>query len=356
MSLGGFGDSTLAAPLHNALRLRFPDAHISAITMWKSSAVFLSHLGIFDEVISHNFLQSSLGKSLGVVWKLRRQKFDLSILTFPSNRVHYNILARMIGARYRLGHNYLKGNFFTYCRFLLTHRVTQTRRIHCIEENAKLAEVLGIKCEIPEVNAGNLGMDQTPWAEEYLLGKEKPFIGIHPGCSPLKNHTRRRWPAEKYATLAQELIQNRLGTPLIFLGPDEQDLKQTFQQIAPDAIIVPLQGIERITALIRNCDIMVCNDSSLGHLAVACKIPVVSIFGPVNPDYTRPRGVPHRIVSLNLPCSPCFDYSKHPLQCRENKNFVCVTEIKVSEVLGACVSLLDEVRSKETICHEHIYA
>lgn len=347
ISLGGFGDTIMATPLCISLRQRYPAINLTALTMWESSAAVLRQLSVFDKVVAHNFLKAPLKDSLRLTWHFRRKRFDLSILIYPSNRAHYNILSKFINAQYRLGHNYRLGNPIAYCRFLLTNRVQQGQNVHCVMENMKLARVLGIYCDRPQMNIGTLGMDQDAWAEKFLQAKPAPYFGIHPGCSPIKNHTKRRWPADKFAVLASQLIEKTNGTPLIFLGPDDIDLKDTIASVAPHATIVHT-SIQRVAALIRRCQLFIASDSSLAHLASACRIPVVSIIGPTNPAYIKPWSVPHRIVSLNLECSPCFEVSHKPLQCANGKDFACVRNIPVSSVINASLSLLEktQVQSK----------
>jgi len=354
ISLSGLGDTVLATPLCQALRQRYKDARLCGLTMWNTSAAVLRHLGIFDSVISHNFLEAPKMESLRLAWRLRKERFDLSVLIFPSNRAHYNILSWLIHANYRLGHDYHVGKSLAYGRFFLTHRMLQSHGTHNVEENNKLAQILGISCDNTQISIGTLGEDYQGWADSFLMDKSPPYLGIHPGCSPLKNHTRRRWPADKYAKLAHELQHKTGATSLVFLGPDEMELKPTFHSLAPGAAIVSHVSIEKVAALARRCHLFICSDSSMGHMASACGVPVVSILGPTNPDYIRPWQVPHRIVSRQLPCSPCFEYSRHPLQCYQNKNFSCVFDITISSVMDACMSLLDEVQGQKGIENLHV--
>ena len=341
-SLGGFGDSIMATPLFVALRDKYKDAHITALTMWETSALAVRHLNSCDEVVSHNFFQEPFLQSLSLCRRLRSEKFDLSIAVYPSNRAHYNILLAIINADFRLGHDYRIGNPLLYGRFLLTDLVEQGKGTHNVQENINLAQALGINISDPLLSVGSLGKSFKTWSRKFLKGSTSPCLGIHPGCSPLKNHKNRRWPAEKYAKLAKLLVKETGCRVLVFLGPDEAQLKEVFQKFSPDAIIVSEKRFEEVATLIRCCRLLVCNDSSLGHLAAACHVPVVSIFGPINPDYTHPWGVEHRVVESQLECSPCFEVSRRPLLCHRGLDFACVRDIPVSQVLGACMDLMSE--------------
>lgn len=340
--LSGFGDTILAMPMLKTLRRNYPNACLHALTMWKTSAYFLQSLGIFDKVIEQNFLQGSLWSSLDVIYKLRQEHYDISVLAFPSNRAHYNFLSWLIHAKQRFGHDYLKGNPITYLRFLLTCRVRQLASTHCVQENMRLVRALGISDNGLELETGSLGQEQKDWAKVYVGAENGLVVGIHPGSSPSKNHTKRRWPVENYVSLAKAIIEDLKAVPLVFLGPNEEELKSAFEGKITDKYILSSVPIEKVTALIKSCHLFVCNDSSLGHLAAVCKVPVVSILGPTNPDYIRPWGVPHCIVTANLPCSPCFEYSRFPLMCSNQEQFACMKSISVSMVYEACKELLKE--------------
>jgi heptosyltransferase-2 len=86
----------------------------------------------------------------------------------------------------------------------------------------------------------------------------------------------------------------------------------------------------------KRCDVFVSNDSSLMHVASALKLNVAAIIGPTNTNYIHPWKTGHRIITLNLDCSPCFFYSPRPLICsREDVKFKCIKELTVDMVYNA---------------------
>ncbi len=47
-------------------------------------------------------------------------------------------------------------------------------------------------------------------------------------------------------------------------------------------------------------------DSGISHLACYLGIPSYVFFGPTDPLVWKPIGINYKIITLNLPCSPCF--------------------------------------------------
>jgi ADP-heptose:LPS heptosyltransferase len=51
------------------------------------------------------------------------------------------------------------------------------------------------------------------------------------------------------------------------------------------------------------------------HLAAAVGTPVVAVFGPSDPTRYVPSDPDHRIVRIDLPCSPCNRIRLPPARC-----------------------------------------
>jgi ADP-heptose:LPS heptosyltransferase len=136
-----------------------------------------------------------------------------------------------------------------------------------------------------------------------------PLIGIHPGA----HAPARRWPAERFAVVADHLAQ-RFGAQIVLTGgPGEEEIAQavaagtTRAGRALLALCVAGQtSLGGLAALIDRLDLFIANDTGPAHLADALGTPSVTIFGPADHrrwaplDQTR-----HPIVLQPVPCSPC---------------------------------------------------
>jgi hypothetical protein len=101
------------------------------------------------------------------------------------------------------------------------------------------------------------------------MGLERS-VAIHPGAgAPWK-----RWPAERFGVLAQELV--RLGHQVVLIeGPaDEEVVTEIQQQLAAEIPVFRRQPLRVLAAMLAHCALFVGNDSGVTHLAAAAGAPV----------------------------------------------------------------------------------
>jgi len=325
------------------LRRARPDDHITALAMWPQSADLLRDLGIFDEVLQHNFQQARWWRSMGVALRLRRRCYDDCILTFPTNRFEYNALAYLLGARRRFGHNYIRGGAIANLRFLLTDRIDQRLDRHTIDENRVLvAAFTGKPIEAPaDIRLGPLDPAYHRVAEHVLAHLHGPLLGIHAGCSTYKGHAARRWPAERFGLLCERARRELGMQPVIFGAPDEIDLKLRIQAQCPEAFFAHGETIRHTAAMIARCSAFVSNDSGLAHIASALDVPVAMLCGPTDARSIGPYPRTGRVMKADIPCAPCFRVGRTPLRCTHAIHQACMRGITVAQVLAAVRGCLD---------------
>lgn len=349
MCLGGIGDTVLAFAALRDLRRLCPHDHLTALAMWPQSAELLSDLGIFDEVLCHNFQRDRLWRSLFYTLRLRLRHFDGSFLAFPSNRFEYNVLSFLIGGKRRLGHEYIQGGRIAGLRFLLSDRIVQRPDGHTVDENRALIRVLAGRPfdEPADIRLGPIDPRHHSEAGRLLGHLQRPLVGIHAGCSTYKGHAAKRWPAERFGELCRFII-DRLGfQPVVFGMPDEYSLKLEVQRSCPEVFMAHGDSIRLTAAMIARCSAFVSNDSSLAHLASALDVPVIMICGPTPASMVVPRSGKGTVVASKLPCAPCFQIGRKPLTCTHRIYQACLQSITVEEVFNAVTERLGrgEVRS-----------
>lgn len=342
LCLGGIGDTVLAFAALRDLRRACPDDHLTALAMWPQSAELLRDLGLFDDVLQHNFQCDRWWRSLWMTLKLRRRRYDVSLLVFPANRFEYNLMAYLLGARRRFGHTYVRGGDAENLRFLLTDRIPQEAGRHVVDENRALVVRFtgAVPDGPPDVRLGPLDPMHHEQAARMLAHLHEPLIGIHAGSSRYKGLTAKRWPAERFGELCLQAHRELGLQPVIFGTPDEIDLKLKIQAICPDVFFAHGETIRQTAALIARCAVFVSNDSSLAHIASALDVPTVMLCGPTDPGEVRPYPQTGRALSAELTCSPCFRVGRTPMQCTHGVYQACMKQISVNQALSAVRSSL----------------
>jgi heptosyltransferase-2 len=342
----GIGDVLMTTPALKNLKERL-DIEITYLHMFKATRDILAHNPYVSHNIHFSFLDVGKWESLRFLLHLRK-KYQVSINFYPSNKRHYNLAAFLAGSPVRIGHRYVQDDM-TALNFLKNRTLKEDDDLHCVEENYRLLDFLGLEKAKPYPLELYLTDGETAHATQWIQDKkleQNMLVGIHPGTSSFKNHDKRRWPKASFAKLIDRLaVEFNKAAFLLFGGPEEKALREeiiSMVGVRGRTFSVDSLSIRRTAALIGKCRLFISNDSGLMHIAAAMSVPTVAIFGPTNPVWVKPWAVRHRIVRLGLSCSPCFRYSSRPLMCIANINYACMNEIIVDQVFRPCLDLIKE--------------
>lgn len=337
----------MASPALRALRNGFPDARIELLTMFRPVAELYRENTAIDNVLFWNFLKENPLSSLKFILSLRKKRYDVSFMVFPANRWPYNIIGRLAGAKIRLGHDYLHVNTRSL-NILNNTRVTENNDLHNVEENIRLAELIGAPAPnnpVLEISVPQSAQTAaSAWLAEQGIDGDAFIVGIHAGSATFKNQINKRWSAKGYADIARRLAKERNARILLFGGPEEDELNRSVADMsAGAAVAVHTQSFLASVAIMQRCKLFISNDSGLMHAAAALDLPTVAIFGYTSHIHTRPWCSRAIVVRHDLPCSPCFYFSPRPASCKwsGDDEFMCIRRISSDEVYAACIKLLD---------------
>ena len=353
LSLAGIGNTLLATPMLRQLKERLPSTRLSVLVMFEGSAEVLRYNPFVDEVLQWDLLGQGSWRSFLFLARLRRRKFDLIFHTYPSNRKAYNLMGWFLSFHRQIGHTYRHDNFRNL-NFLKGKTLLEDESLHDVEENVRLLGLLGLQTSPPGPLGLYLSREEEKFAEGWLLERRligRRLVGLHTGSGLLKNQIKRRWAPERFAEVADRLAQEEETAILLFGGKeDEEANRRCARAMKTTPYLVAGRRFLEAAALLARCHLLVTNDSALMHAAAALQVPTVAIFGPTNPVYVRPFQNRYRIVRKDLPCSPCFFYSRRPLRCyRKERDFACLNWIEPEEVITPALSLLGENQIRRSV-------
>lgn len=352
IALAGIGDTLLATPLIAELRANFPEAILHAFVLWPGSKDILEGNPHLDAVHQCNLLREPRLRALRFLWRLRRERYDISINAHPQSRRVYRLVARIIGAPQRLSHAYDNACFLD--RLLVNRLIPQDYTIHGVENNLRLLELLGRRPVLPEAECRvYLSPADEQWAERFVCEHnlaDRPRLGIHIGSGGTKNLRLKRWPFACYLELIQRLTRERPRTAILLLGGPEEQVEhaQILRRVPGDSVFAPqTQTLRQATALIKRCHVFLSVDTALMHLAAAVKVPhQIVIEAPTLNTTNLPWRQPFRLVpnpavhGRNL---EFYRYDGRGIRGTPEQLTRCMAAVTVDQVLAAIKEALAAV-------------
>ncbi len=310
------GDAVMSVPAVRAIKNGRPDAHVSIAVPEKLAALW-KIVPEVDEVIA---LPS---KSVVAAARLFRRwpPFDVAIL-FP-NSLRSALEVFLAGIPRRVG---WRGH---WRRWLVNQAPRERISLGIIHQTYKyleLASTLGA-----EVRAGLADMKpQFPSARSIIDRGGHFKFGLCPGA---EYGPAKQWPG--FAEVAQEIARRFPVQWILFGTVGDVAVGVKVAEVLEDKCVnrIGQTTLEELISELRDCDLLLTNDTGTMHLADLLRVPTVSIFGSTEPQRTGPLGQGHRIFRKHVECSPCF-LRECPL------DFRCMNAVTTAEVVAAIEQMI----------------
>lgn len=274
IKLSALGDFIQAlGPMH-AIRKHHPNAQITLLTT-KAFQKFAAQCGYFNDIwIDEKPSWANPLKLLAFRNKLNSARFT-RIYDLQNNdrtSLYFKLLKRpkpeWVGTA--------KG---------ASHRNTSPKRTagHAFDGHVQTLALAGIT---------DIHIDRLAWMETDISqfdALKRPYALLVPGCAAA--HPHKRWPAQYYAALAQDLI--KAGIQPVLIGTQEDKIAtDEIAATCPEALNLNSQtSLPQIATLARGASIAIGNDTGPMHLIAATGRPCISLFsGHTNPVKHAPKG------------------------------------------------------------------
>jgi ADP-heptose:LPS heptosyltransferase len=163
----------------------------------------------------------------------------------------------------------------------------------------------------PDLSWIRAALRDPPRLQPEFFSIKRPYVLIIPGASA--NRPDKRWPANKYAVLAQR-IAARGVTPVLIGAGDEKDVGAAISKAEPRAKnLISRTDLFQVAALAEHCAAAVGNDTGPMHIAAATGAACVVLFGSdSDPVKVAPRGAKAilSLVARNLEVLPVDDVER----------------------------------------------
>jgi lipopolysaccharide heptosyltransferase II len=309
------GDAVMTFPAVRAFKRGRPDAHVTILTPAKLADLW-STVPDVDAVIS-----IASGESVFAVASKLRGKFDVAVVL--PNSLRTALEAWLAGIPRRVGY---PGH---HRRWLLNQvfgekkskkKANAGKPKHQVYHYLALAEYCGADVS----NA----LDTS--AAPAVTSGRAPRLGIVPGA---EYGPAKRWLPERFAEVMRRIHEDMGAEWRMFGVAKDREVADSIQSQAGVPCIdrVGKTTLRELIDELRQCDLLLTNDTGTMHLAASLGIPVVAIFGSTEPELTGPLGSGHIVLRKKVECAPCF-LRECPI------DFRCMKRIEASEVIEAIKS------------------
>jgi ADP-heptose:LPS heptosyltransferase len=334
LARGGLGDSIRFLSVLRPLRDNFPSGRILIVVKNQiQKDIFLSS-GLGDEIAVYSPESLNWSGKLSFWRYLRRQNPDILIATYQNIGLYTKLFSLFSCIPIRVG----------YCPRPFFNRPIRFRRdLPRIEIEGEILKRLRLPAsDLKPFTSFDIPSAAHRYADLWLREKgidlkKNILIGLHIGLDEISHG--KCWPLRKYLELIGRIAARFPAVRFLILGgEDEVSLQARLRELSfpPEAeTVIGEADYFQSSALLSRCSLFISNDGFLMHLAAGLKLPVIALFGPTAEKVVVPPCGKIEVVSLDLPCRPCYRMGAPGERKYGCDSYHCIRDIPVEEVMRA---------------------
>jgi len=163
---------------------------------------------------------------------------------------------------------------------------------------------------------------------------------------PFAGWKAKEWNFNKFLKLAKLLKTDYQVSLLIPPNYLKNDIETEIQNMQIN--FIETKSVEELIFALKNCALLIGNDSGPIHIASLLGKATFTIYGPSNPLFTIPQGSTHGYYQKKIKCSPlitenlCFtDGGRYGCPA-----FECMNELSVEEIITGVKSFITDLENK----------
>lgn len=328
------GDAVMCEPALRAVPQLFPQARITILARAGVADVLAGHPAVHRTLVyDHRGRHAGWRGKWRLAQELRAERFEVAILF--QNAFEAALLTWLAGIPMRIG-------YATDGRRLLLSRAVPVPAVeaHQVEYYLTLMRAAGWTGATTAPALTVRDDERDAMAQRLAaagVGPEEMLIGVNPGST---YGGAKRWVPERFAETAVQVRaglqrQGQRARVVIVGAAGEEALAGAIaQQIGAETLVWSGKTtVRELIALTARCRLYITNDTGPMHIAAACGVPLVAIFGPTDWKTTAPFGDGHALVRQPVDCAPCL-LRECPIDHR------CMTGVTVEQVVAAADRLM----------------
>lgn len=339
----GLGDFLFVTPVLRALRL-IPSVEKVDLLLGSRTLEVAQENPHVDEIfiVDKGRYQTqgrlrTLREVVSLGHQLRSRHYDL--LLDYSLRGEYAVLSRLfLGIPRTAGFNYKRRGLCHSIRVPLPEGFTQRP---VVDLYSRVAEYAGIRVEDRwmelYLNESSRLEVSAKWQAKTGRDESGRFIFVSPGGGESwgKDAHFKQWPVSFFAQLCERLYAQGGFDGVVILGsPAEKNLSEALAE----KLSVPFfnfsgeLSILESAALLEKAALFIGNDGGLVHMAHALRVPLVGLYGPVDPVVYGPAPASRQalvVYKKDLACRPCYARFRYNSAC---ENRACLQALTPEEV------------------------
>jgi lipopolysaccharide heptosyltransferase II len=313
------GDAVMSVPAVRDIKEGRPDAHVTIAAPAKIAAIWK----LVPEVDA--ILTSPNGSLFSAVRSIRGQRFFDAAILFP-NSLRVALECWLSGIPRRVGY---RGHWRTW---LLNQIVREPRKPRPQEHHSLRFLRLARECGAETLNSDKSRAGAQRLPQTSSLKHQTSKIALCPGA---EYGPAKRWLPERFAEAAAMIGRQSPVEWILFGTKNDAAIGEQIAGAIGDHCTnrIGQTTLDQLIDELRQCRLLLTNDTGTMHLAAFVGVPVVAIFGSTEPRLTGPLGNGHIIVRHHVECSPCF-LRECPI------DFRCMKAVTAQEVADAVLSML----------------
>lgn len=314
-SVNWLGDAVMTVPAVKSMKKSRPDVELTVLTQAKIAG-FWREVPEVDRVVE---IPAGTGIR-GVAALIREGGYDVAVVL--PNSLRTGVEAWWAGVPRRVGY---RGHWRSwFLNQILSERgLGKKGREHQVHHYLRLAEYIGA-----------LRLPEEEWTLPPKSTREKGMRWRLAVCPGAEYGPAKRWFPERYAEVMSRVSEaldcewNIVGVP-----KDAEFGKEIERGFRGEHLSnwIGQTSLVQLVGMLKQCDLLLTNDTGTMHLAAMLGTPVVAIFGSTEPVLTGPLGQGHSVIQHRVPCGPCFQRECH-------LDFACMKNVEVEEVADAVLA------------------